>query len=105
MKGTEKQIAWAEDIKRTTIDTCKNNIERMNGEALFEANVDAYKIMLAVIDKIIEINADKDAAWWIDHRNTIASQRINSTADNWASQIRSGRKTAQQIAEQNGVRI
>lgn len=29
MKGTEKQIAWAEDIQKTALDALQRNIDRM----------------------------------------------------------------------------
>ena len=34
MKGTEKQIKWAEDIKANAINTCTANIERLSGQPL-----------------------------------------------------------------------
>lgn len=105
MKGTEKQIAWVEDIKRTAYDTCRSNIERMSGEALFESDVKAYKVMIAVLDKMMAINEDKDASWWIDHRGQISSGAINQIANRWAEMIRTGKMTAEQLAEKNGVRI
>ena len=29
MKGTEKQITWAENIQKTALDTLQRNIDRM----------------------------------------------------------------------------
>ena len=38
MKGTEKQITWAENIQKTALDTLQRNIDRMKA-----ANVKSYE--------------------------------------------------------------
>lgn len=55
MKGTEKQIAWAEEIKANTIDSLMQF-----GNTAKAAEFEAY---------IKWLKSTKDsAAWWIDHR-------------------------------------
>ena len=111
MKGTEKQIAWVEDIKMAAFDTCKANIE-LNEKRyaeyehpMYKVNADCYKIVNAILNKMMEINADKDASWWIDHRGNISSDSIVKVANRFAGMITSGKTTTEQIAEKNGVRI
>ena len=111
MKGTEKQIAWAENIKNEAVETCRKNIEineqrvAETAHPMYNANIAAYKVMLAVLEKMFEINAQQDAGWWIDHREKISSAAINQIVSRWAEMIRSGRMTAEQLAAKNGVRI
>lgn len=62
MKGTEKQISWAKDIKAdlmTSIETiCNDFAKRAAGNAEVMAKVE--EIMAAI--------EAKDAAFWIDRR-------------------------------------
>lgn len=51
MKGTEKQIKWAEEIKAMFI-------ERVNHFVKETRRTEAIEL----------INAKTDAAWWIEHR-------------------------------------
>jgi hypothetical protein len=56
LKGTEKQIAWAERIRHSAVE----ELERMGGQ--FEDEQDWFREGLELIYK------QDSAAWWIDHR-------------------------------------
>ena len=81
LKGTEKQIAWAESIREESINTCDKNIElakerieKYPGVASYERDLKAYEEIksqvVSVFDKI------EDAAYIIDNRKSLDSNRI-----------------------------
>lgn len=73
MKGSAKQIAWAEDIKSNPIVTCDLNIERKAETNPVSAKLFA-KIKVKYIELIarIEQRPETDrAAWWIDNRDRL----------------------------------
>lgn len=49
MKGTEKQITWAENIQKTALDTLQRNIDRMKA-----ANVKSYERTIKAFEKCKE---------------------------------------------------
>lgn len=107
MKGTEKQIAWALDIMNNARENVEANIERneqMHKEydqhPAYAANVQAYKIMRAVLAAIFA--AHDDAEYIINHRAILTN--FGATVDRWSELIRTGKKTAEQIAAQNGIK-
>ena len=109
MKGTEKQITWAQDIIKTSLEHAENNsklnmdrYEEYDHHPMYLANAEAYKLMTAVLKAIFA--AHDDAAWIIEHRTRIGNQAISQQADRWADMIRSGRKTIAQIASENGLK-
>ena len=67
MKGSEKQIKWAEEIKKEMIDVMEKHIECWNrsraesGKEPLSRTSMSYK----VIDKI---NETEDATWFINNR-------------------------------------
>ena len=73
MKGTEKQIKWAEDIINNPVEVMENHIEWANTFAPAEVApvtkaIEAYRAMIAKGGS----NAD-DAAFIIDHRSRFAA--------------------------------
>ena len=62
LKGSEKQVSWAETIRVKFVKSCKNTISltrKQDGEAVAEAYEKSLKIMMSKV---------KDAGWWIDNR-------------------------------------
>lgn len=56
MKGTEKQIKWAEDIKRTVLENLQNNIDRMEEHAEhFPYELKAFKETKEEAEKAFEV--------------------------------------------------
>jgi len=102
MKGTEKQIQWAEDIKANAISNLRNNIERMSAEPRFEANVKAQKLMLAVLDVLF--SRMDDASKIIDFREKFAPSHLFRTCDRWAELLDTGRATITEIAAREGLK-
>lgn len=107
MKGTEKQIAWAQDIKREALEKIEKNIalnaeryEEYDHHRLYAANIEAHKIMRAVLNAIFSVH--DDAEYIIDHRAILTN--YSTTVDRWAELILTGKKTAAQIAAQNGIK-
>lgn len=73
MKGTEKQIKWAEDIISNPVEVMEKHIEWANTFAQAEVApvtkaIEAYRAMIAKGGS----NAD-DAAFIIDHRSRFAA--------------------------------
>ena len=109
MKGTEKQIAWAQDIKRQALENIESNItlnaaryEEFDKLPMYAANVEVYKIMAAVIEGIFA--AHDDAEYIINHHSMLSPSGYTVHVDRWAEMIRSGKKTVEQIAKENGLK-
>ena len=73
MTGTEKQIAWAEDIKAAPIRLCEDNAARFENTipkeaALYRMIGERYKTVIAQLGKKPEAES---AAWWINNRNNL----------------------------------
>lgn len=109
MKGTEKQIAWAQDIRSHAIVDIESNInlnaeryEEFDHHPMYAANIASYKIMRAVIEGIYE--AHDDAEYIINHRTILSPSGYTVHVNRWAEMIRSGKKTAEQIAKENGLK-
>lgn len=65
MKGTEKQVKWAESIKAGWTERVEQNLLG----AVLRGTKEEYKEKVAeVISKIKTID---DASWWIDNRQTL----------------------------------
>jgi len=66
LKGSEKQIAWAEEIRGKWVNEGHEIIEQNLIDAVIPATMPEYR------DKIIEavrnIKTISDAKWWIDNR-------------------------------------
>jgi hypothetical protein len=109
MKGTEKQIAWAQDIRSQAIENIESNIklnaeryEEFDHHPMYAANVESYKIMRAVIEGIYE--AHDDAEYIINHRTILSPSGYTVHVNRWAEMILSGKKTVEQIAKENGLK-
>lgn len=68
--GTEKQIAWAESIRRPVLAEIPKMLERMGTIQYSQWMLQARDEMHAFLDKIA---AENRAAWWIDNRAEFAS--------------------------------
>lgn len=62
MKGTEKQVKWAESIKARVMQDINPELAKL------EQRVAANPVELAKVAKIREALDNMDAAWWIDNR-------------------------------------
>lgn len=102
MKGTEKQVAWAMDIENHAIETLTKNIDRMGDEPLFTANVQASKLMLAIVHKVFTMQ--DDASKIIERRYMFEAKALFQNCDQWANQIRSGKTTISELAAKNGIK-
>lgn len=101
MKGTEKQILWAEDIKRETLETCDANIR------LSQARLDEYKADMFKLDEIayrlvkaafVKMFAGiDDAGAIINRRHRMGGSGVNSLADQIRNDLVKG-KSADEIA-------
>lgn len=73
MTGTEKQIAWAEDIKTSPIKTCTDNAARFSqidtgiAERWLKIR-EKYEVVIAQLEKKPET---EKASWWIDNRSKL----------------------------------
>jgi len=109
MKGTEKQIAWANEILDHALDTCKRNIDldtkRLEeyGHQVYRSGIDALKVMMKVIEKIG--STTEDAEKIINKKDILSGENILKTVDRWAEQIRDGKLTVEQLAKDNGVEL
>lgn len=106
MKGSMKQIKWAEDIKANAIGTCTANIERLGDEAsatyeMDKVLVEVYRIFREALSAAFE--RIEDAAVIIDRRAKFDPSTINSKVQRTSELIKSGRLTLAQVAQANGV--
>lgn len=81
MKGTEKQIAWAEDIQKTALDALQRNIDRMKA-----TNVKSYERTIKAFEKCKEellecFEKCDDAALYIKNRETFSSRSVLQKAN------------------------
>lgn len=77
MKGTEKQIAWAESIKNDPIATFKNTAKKYADQRLPEAELYAalgakFEQFVALLEQHPETES---ASWWIDNRRKFEYER------------------------------
>ena len=96
MKGTEKQIKWAEDIKANAINTCTANIERLSGQPLDALRVEVFKVIRNTL--IAGFEQIDDAAVIINKRANFDPMAIIRMADRTSELIASGRMTLEQFA-------
>lgn len=97
LQGTEKQVAWANQIREDAINTAERNI-KLNEDRLrqygiknmYEPKIEAYKQVrdnlrtaLSKIDKASDI---------IDKRHIISGETVNTQADKIEEQIRKKRR-------------
>ena len=67
LTGSEKQIAWAEDIRRGNIEYLKDQIENFEQRA---ARGDDFPEIRASLQKALKglTTQFSEAKWWIEHR-------------------------------------
>jgi len=92
MKGTEKQIKWAEDIINDAYNTIDANIARMEKESkeFFHFNIQAYKECRKKLEETLE--TCDDAAVIIKCRNQFDPRRINEMVGRMAEKARQERQ-------------
>lgn len=102
LKGTEKQIKWAEDIIREARETIKNNIENIKAlqqeysekfdeemKAFRQDEVEAYELCGKQMEAMLE-NIDS-AAKIIDMREKLSSRNINKMVNDYCY-VQKGRR-------------
>ena len=101
---TQKQLAWAEQIKSDAIRNCEllidGNTARYaeTGHPVYSSAVSAAKVMRALL---IATFSAHDAAWIIDHRKKLADWQM--IVDRWAELLQTGKITVKQLAANNGL--
>lgn len=101
MKGTEKQIKWAEDIKAQAINSCQARIDANTAIGCFADETEMYRIMINAIE-VVFAKVD-DAAKIIDKRYMFDSRNIESNIRQALTLIKRGDLTIEQFAAKNGV--
>lgn len=101
MKGTEKQIKWAEDIKRETIANINNAIKANNEIGMFDAETELLTIMVKAVE--IAFNKIDDAAIIINRRHLFSIDTIQANIRKALAMINAGKLTVDQFAKANGV--
>lgn len=101
MKGTEKQVQYAEDILASGINTIKGNIERLE-RLLDETGFKPFETQLRIWKAILipaEIKAAKaeNAADVIEHRGQYDGRFWISCEERLQSMIENGKTTIEQI--------
>lgn len=108
MTGTAKQIAWAEQIKDEALRNCQNmiNLDHQRATEYADRNSESNEAAAKIMYRILTVIFSKhdDAAWIIDHRGALSMSGWNGQVSRWAEMIRRGEKTAEQIAQQNGLK-
>jgi hypothetical protein len=101
MKGTEKQIKWAEDIKAQAIRNCRaaiaKNVETgldMEENRYFEVMIEAIEVTFEKVD---------DAAAIINRRYAFDIEAIYSHVQKAMRLVASGKMTFEEFARKNGV--
>lgn len=103
MKGTEKQIKWAEDIKTNAINFCTG---RINVQINLRGNADGEEARLwRILRASIAQTIDKldDAAKIIDKRGSFKGDQLDMMIIHWGLLIKNGKATVDKIAEANHV--
>lgn len=103
MKGTEKQIKWAEDIKRNLISNIEHQVESNEGNLPNPTMAQLYRIMGKAVENIFA-NID-DAAVIINKRHIFDIDAVNSNVRRAETLIRRGQLTVEAFAKANRVEI
>lgn len=101
MKGTEKQIAWAQDIIKAGVNYLDERIAHDKELGLKGNREIAYRIMRAAYNNLLDIAPD--AARIIEKRGQFAGAQIERDALTFETIINSGKLTADELAAKNGV--
>lgn len=74
LKGSEKQIAWAETIRVKAIECAEVVRKEIEDKASNSATDEKTKLAFEIIIKTIESLVNNDeSSWWIDNRNSLKS--------------------------------
>lgn len=80
MKGTEKQVKWAESIKAetmTAVERMRKQFEADAAKAKADASDPRYQAAIAIFDRCVaSLQAQTEAAWWIDNRSQIVDRKF-----------------------------
>jgi hypothetical protein len=80
LTGSEKQIAWAEQIRAKQIDQLNQATAKMNtrDQVLTDApdKIELYDLTVKVID---DIKNETSAKWWIENRDCSGIELLNRT--------------------------
>lgn len=84
MKGSEKQIKWAEDIKNRCLETIEINIETCKKERLsfqpyakdFQREFKAWEILRTDMENIFAHEKCQDASYIIDRRDMLTCEKM-----------------------------
>lgn len=73
--GSEKQIAWAETIRKNALASAQNNVLSRDAFASLpvdkqEASRGLFEVVRTARDRL---EIETSAKWWIDNRNTVNS--------------------------------
>lgn len=81
MKGSEKQVAWAEQIKANAIGTCDANIDRLNkmlkeypGFGHTAEELQKFETLKAHL--IAKFDTVDNAKWYIDNRDRLSGAHV-----------------------------
>ena len=73
LRGSEKQIAWAEHIRPELLESMEKTVEEareyVNGLDEGEEKDRCIKVLRVFEQILIQVRNEKRAAWWIDHRD------------------------------------
>ena len=101
MKGTEKQIAWAQDIIKAGVNYLDERIAHDKELGLKGNREIAYRIMRAAYNNLLDIAPD--AARIIDRRGQFRGSQIENDALMFENILNSRKLTADELAAKNGV--
>lgn len=73
MKGTEKQVAWAEDIKRNMVskftERMEDTMRRAKGLSADQTAIAEQRKAMAIAALNAKLDGIEDARWYIDNRD------------------------------------
>lgn len=101
MKGTEKQIKWAEDIKRNLINNIENQAKTYEGNLPDPITAQLYRILGKAAENIFA--SIDDAAVIINKRDIFNIDTVNSNVRRAKTLIRRGQLTVETFAKANHV--
>ena len=74
LKGSEKQVAWAEKIRTEQLNSLEFKAREFEERALVaKISVKPLSIAKQIRESMEEIKNEESAKWWIDNRNISAS--------------------------------
>ena len=89
MKGTEKQIKWAEDIMNNALNTVNANIEHSKTSDALLTRLQVYEEIKKMLEE--SFSQVTEASQLINARDRFDPRRINNIAQQRENQIRAGK--------------